>query len=270
MTGSLEALHALENKVKEVLARAVVNIGPQEARWIAEAAPDEREALDLAIRRSRGEPLQYLLGTAYFRRIELEVGPGVFIPRPETELVAERAMELLPRGGTLVDLGTGSGAIALGIAHERPDATVFATEADPGAFPWAVRNRDRIAPRVQMFQGDLFDALPQELQGEVHVVVSNPPYVALDRKEILPIDVRDHEPERALYGGTDGMLVTNRLVTEARSWLKPGGWIVLEMSEQQQELMTKLLEGLGYEDVVIGVDLADWPRIVVARRPEAA
>lgn len=260
---------SLEQRVEEVLAGAVVNIGPREARWIAEAATDEEAALDMARRRSLGEPLQYLLGTAAFRRIELEVGPGVFIPRPETELIAERAMELLPEGGTLVDLGTGSGAIALAIAHERPDATVFATEADPGALTWAIRNRDRVAPRVQMFEGDLFDGLPDELEGRIDVVVSNPPYVALERKDILPVDVRDHEPERALYGGHDGMLVTTRLVTDARSWLKPGGWIVVEMSEQQQESMTKLLERLGYQEIVIGVDLAHWPRIVVAQLPGA-
>lgn len=258
---------SLEEKVGRVLSAAVVNIGPREARWIVEAAKDEQDALDMARRRSLGEPLQYLLGTAHFRKIELEVGPGVFIPRPETELIAERAMELLPEGGTLVDLGTGSGAIALGIAHERPDATIFATEADPGALPWAIRNRDRLAPKVQMFEGDLFEALPDELQGRIDVVVSNPPYVALERRDILPIDVRDHEPERALYGGEDGMLVTTRLVTDARSWLRPGGWLVLEMSEQQQELMTTLLEGLGYEEIVIGVDLAHWPRIVVAQLP---
>lgn len=260
---------SLEEQVQAILADAVVNIGPQEARWIAEAATDEQEALELAARRSRGEPLQYLLGSAHFRKIELEVGPGVFIPRPETELVAERAIELLPEGGTLVDLGTGSGAIALGIAHERPDATVFATEADPGALRWAIRNRDRLAPGVKILQGDLFETLPTELRGRVDVVVSNPPYVALERRDILPIDVRDHEPERALYGGTDGMLVTTRLVHDARSWLKPGGWLVLEMSEQQQEAMMSLLEGLGYEQIVIGVDLADWPRIVVARMPPA-
>lgn len=259
--------NGLEERVEAVLADAVVNIAPQEARWITESAGDEATALEMARRRSRGEPLQYVLGTAAFRQIELEVGPGVFIPRPETELIAERALDLLPEGGTLVDLGTGSGAIALGIAHERPDAIVFATEADPGALAWAVRNRDRLAPHVEVLQGDLFDALPPDLQGQVDVVVSNPPYVSLDRKEILPIDVRDHEPERALYGGDDGMLVTTRLATDARGWLRPGGWLVLEMSEQQQEIMTTLLEGLGYEDIVIGVDLAHWPRIVVARMP---
>lgn len=247
-----------------LLDDAVVDIGPREAQWICEAASDEQTALAMAERRAKGEPLQYVLGTAQFRHLELEVGPGVFIPRPETELVADRAMELLPQGGTLVDLGTGSGAIALAVAHERPDATVVATEADPGAYPWAVRNRDRLGLRVEMFEGDLFEALPDDLRGGIDVVVSNPPYVSTDRRDILPIDVREHEPEKALYGGGDGMLVVTRLARDARSWLRPGGWLVLEMGAQQQQDMTTLLATLEYTDVVIGVDLAEWPRIVVA------
>ena len=251
--------------MQDILDGAVVDIGPREAQWICEAAPDDESALAMARRRSQGEPLQYLLGTAQFRHLELEVGPGVFIPRPETELVADRAMELLPRGGTLVDLGTGSGAIALAVAHERPDATVFATEADPGAYPWAVRNRDRLKLDVEVIEGDLFEGLPESLRSAIDVVVSNPPYVSTDRRDILPIDVRNHEPERALYGGGDGMLVVTRLAHDARDWLRPGGWLVLEMGAQQQQDMTTLLATLDYKDVVIGVDLAEWPRIVVAR-----
>jgi release factor glutamine methyltransferase len=251
--------------VQELLDDAVVDIGPREAQWICEAAEDEASALDMARRRKEGEPLQYLLGTAQFRHLELEVGPGVFIPRPETELVADRAMELLPKGGTLVDLGTGSGAIALAVASERPDATVLATEADPGAYPWAVRNRDRLGLDVELIEGDLFEGLPEGLKGGIDVVVSNPPYVSTDRRDILPVDVRDHEPERALYGGGDGMLVVTRLAHDAREWLRPGGWLVLEMGAQQQQDMTTLLGTLDYQDVVIGVDLAEWPRIVVAR-----
>lgn len=251
--------------MQEILDGAVVNIGPREARWISEAAPDDSSALAMARRRAEGEPLQYVLGSAQFRHLDLEVGPGVFIPRPETELVVERAIELLPQGGTLVDLGTGSGAIALSVAHERPDATVLATEADPGAFPWAVRNRDRLGLSVEVIEGDLFEGLPGSLKGAIDVVVSNPPYVSTDRRDILPIDVRNHEPERALYGGGDGMLVITRVAQEARSWLRPGGWLVLEMGEQQQQDMTTLLAALDYKDVVIGIDLAKWPRMVVAR-----
>ena len=141
----------------------------------------------------------------------------------------------------------------------------MATEADPGAYPWAVRNRDRLKLDVEMIEGDLFEGLPESLRGAIDVVVSNPPYVSTDRRDILPIDVRNHEPERALYGGGDGMLVVTRLAHDARDWLRPGGWLVLEMGAQQQQDMTTLLATLDYQDVVIGVDLAEWPRIVVAR-----
>ena len=253
--------------MKAILGDSVVDIGPREAQWITEAATDDPSALSMAQRRRDGEPLQYVLGNAHFRRIVLSVGPGVFIPRPETELLVERAIELLPERGSVVDLGTGSGAIALSIASERPDATVYATEADPGAYPWAVRNRDALNLAVEIIEGDLFEGLPSELERTFDVVVSNPPYVATSRREILPIDVRDHEPEKALYGGGDGMLVTTRIAQEAPTWLKPGGWVALEMSvEQQQDIMT-LLTSLEYRDVVIGIDLAEWPRLVVARTP---
>ena len=256
------------DQVKEILADAVVDIGPREAQWITEESPDDAAALAMARRRSQGEPLQYILGNAHFRKIVLSVGPGVFIPRPETELLVDKALAVLPQGGTVLDLGTGSGAIALSIASERPDAKVFATEADPGAFPWAVRNRDQLGLDVQVFEGDLFENLPTELRGTVDVVVSNPPYVSTSRRDILPIDVRNHEPERALYGGRDGMLVTTRLAEDARAWLKPGGWLVLEMGTEQQQDMMTLLTGLEYDNIAIGIDLAEWPRLVVAQSPK--
>lgn len=254
--------------MKEILGDSVVDIGPREAQWIAESAADQTVALEMARRRSNGEPLQYVLGSAHFRRIVLAVGPGVFIPRPETELLVDKAIDLLPQGGTLIDLGTGSGAIALSVAHERPDAMVFATEADPGAYPWAVRNRDDLGLNAEVIHGDLFEGLPPELRRTVDVVVSNPPYVSTSRRDILPIDVRNHEPERALYGGGDGMLVTTRIAQDAREWLKPGGWLVIEMSEEQQQDMMTLLTGLNYRNIVIGIDLAKWPRLVVAQLPQ--
>lgn len=256
------------DQVKEILRDSVVDIGPREAQWIIETASDDSTALAIARRRSQGEPLQYLLGNAHFRRIVLSVGPGVFIPRPETELLVDKVIELLPEGGRVVDLGTGSGAIALSIAFERPDATVYATEADAGAFPWAVRNRDELGLNVEIIEGDLFEGLAQKLKGTFDVVVSNPPYVATSRREVLPVDVREHEPEKALYGGGDGMLVTTRIAQEAPQWLKPGGWLAMEMSVEQQQDITTLLNSLDYREVVIGIDLAEWPRLVIARTPE--
>lgn len=218
-------------------------------------------------RRIAGEPLQYVLGTAAFRRLELRVGPGVFIPRPETELVAERAMERLPTGGTLVDLCTGSGAIALAVADERPDALVVATELSPDATRWATSNRDALGLRVEVSEGDLFDALPRDLAGRVDVVVSNPPYVDPEERSVLPRDVIGHEPEVALFAPGEGTSVIGRIAAEAPKWLRPSGWLVLEIGETQGSAVRELLVRNGFEEVSIGPDLAGRDRIAEGSWP---
>ncbi|MFN2595306.1 MAG: peptide chain release factor N(5)-glutamine methyltransferase [Actinomycetota bacterium] len=236
----------------------------REARWLAESAGEEGALRTLAARRASGEPLQYLTGTAGFRYLELAVGPGVFIPRPETELVVECAMAHLPEGGIVFDIGTGSGAIALSIAHERPDTSIFATELDPDALKWAERNRDALGKDATILRGDLFEGLPEDLRGRVDVIVSNPPYVAPDEREALPIDVRDHEPEVALFAGGNGLDVIARLVHEARSWLRTGGWLVFEIGERQADAATALLIEAGYVQVATHDDLAGKARYVEA------
>jgi release factor glutamine methyltransferase len=244
-----------------------VDVGPREAQWIIEAARDDAHALEMARRRAGGEPLQYITGEAYFRRLKLAVGPGVLIPRPETELVTERAMAHLPQGGTLVDIGTGSGAIALAIKNERPDATVYATENAPAALTWARRNIAEQRLEVALIEGDLFDGLSDNLRGKLDVVVANLPYVATGDTESLPIDVGKHEPPEALFAGPDGLALVRRIADEARGWLNPGGWLVLEIGETQGEMVRDLLEGETYQDVTIGVDLARWPRIAEGKAP---
>jgi release factor glutamine methyltransferase len=254
-----------------------------EARWLLEAAagrtqselalhPEvdssvEERALEYAQRRADGEPLQYVTGVAGFRRLTLAVGPGVFVPRPETELVAEKAMDRLPDGGTIVDVGTGSGAIALSVADERPDARVVATEISPAALEWVHKNRAALDSNVQIIEADLIDGLPEELKGRVDVIVSNPPYVADKQLNVLPADIVDHEPHVALFGGHEGMDATERLVADAKDWLRPGGWLVLEMGVAQAELVAGLLERHDYKDITVGVDYADWPRVIQGRRP---
>lgn len=258
---------------------ASVEVADREAQWILEAATglsrselliaqeisntDTDTALDMAARRAAGEPLQYITGLAGFRHLELEVGPGVFIPRPETELVAERAMELAPHGGKLVELGTGSGAIALACAHERPDLEIWATEVSPEAHDWAVRNRDRLRLKAEIVRGDLFEGLPAPIQGAVDVIVSNPPYVPEGFN--LPRTVADHEPHVALFASDDGLQVIVTLVNEARRWLRPGGWLVLEIGEVQRSAVRRILEGAGYSDVEVRLDMSDRPRIAEAR-----
>ena len=263
------------------LSKAGVVHAAVEAEWLMEAAtgtprsaivtadPDvdvtsEKKLDTFVARRSNGEPLQYITGVAGFRRLVLAVGPGVFIPRPETELVAERAMARLPRGGTIVDVGTGSGALALSIAQERPDARVLATEISSDALAWTTKNRAALGLPVELHLGDLLDCLPRELTGCVDVVVSNMPYVPEEDAALLPADVVRHEPAVALFGSTGGLALIERLAGDARSWLRAGGWLVLEIGDRQGERVVDLLEGRGYEGAEIHRDLNGRERIAEA------
>jgi release factor glutamine methyltransferase len=234
-------------------------------RVVIEAAARNR-ALELARRRAGGEPLQYVIGRAAFRYLDLTVGPGVFIPRPETELVAERAIELLRPHGTAVDVGTGSGAIALSIAVERPDAVVMATEASPRALAYARRNAARYGAAIELYLCDLLGGLPGHLRGAIDVCVSNPPYVPPAERRLLPVDVVAHEPSEALFSEGGGLTTTRRLAREARSWLRAGGRLVLEIGDRQGASVAAMLGSLGYREVAAGRDLSGRERIVEATR----
>lgn len=210
--------------------------------------------------------MQYVTGVAAFRYLELAVGPGVFIPRPETELVAERAMSHLRQGGTVVDVGTGSGAIALSLAHERPAARVIATESSTAALAWATSNRARLDLDVELIECDLLSGLTFELEDQVDVIVANPPYVRPDERPSLERDVVDYEPAEALFAGENGLRTIRRLGQQARRWLRPGGWMVVEIGAEQSEAVRDLLGGQGYEEIGVHEDLAGRPRIAEARR----
>ncbi|MGH2808824.1 MAG: peptide chain release factor N(5)-glutamine methyltransferase [Actinomycetota bacterium] len=251
--------------MEEILRSGGIENATQEARWLAEAADADSDAIALAERRIAGEPLQYLTGIAGFRRLELDVGPGALIPRPETEMVAERAMELLARDGTLIDIGTGSGAIALSVADERPDARVLATDVSAEALEWARRNRDKLGLDVELVRGSLFENVPDETRRHVDVVVSNPPYVSQPEKVTLPLDVLEHEPHVALFAGSTGLEIIHPLVEEARSWLRSDGWIVLEIAPWLAEEVTGVLRSLDYSDVGVRRDLVGRDRIVEGR-----
>ena len=217
---------------------------------------------ELILRRGQREPLQHLTGHAGFRRIELAVGPGVFVPRPETEVLVEHALLGLPDGGRAVDLGTGSGAIALSIAHERPDAEVVGVERSPEAFAWASRNRDRIAANAPIVLGDLADALP-EWDGTVDVVVSNPPYVP---DGMIPRDpeVERFDPALALYGGPDGLDPMRAVLVTALRLLRPGGLLAVEHGELQGAEVRALL-GDAWQDAATHPDLTGRDRVTTAR-----
>ena len=224
-----------------------------------------RRAESLAERRCSGEPLQYVTGTAGFRLLELAVGPGVLIPRPETEIVVDQAMRRLPRGGTLVDVGTGSGAIALAIAQERPDSHVVGTDSSGDALAWARKNRERLALDVELVECDLLDGLHDSLHGVVDVVVSNPPYVSETERAALPPEVVEHEPHAALFAGPEGVGVIRRLASDARNWIRSGGWLVLETAGNRAAPVVAELQRLGYEAVGIEKDLNGLERIAEAR-----
>jgi release factor glutamine methyltransferase len=274
----------LRRELRALLESAGVAAAEVEADWIVEAVtgqrraeriaggrvvtPHERDrALEMARRRAAGEPLQYLTGVAGFRRLELRVGPGVFIPRPETEMVVERALDHLPHAGVAVDACTGSGAIALALKDERPDVTVYATETSTEALAWAKRNRAELGLDVTLLLGDLLGPLPDELAGRVDLVVSNPPYVRADSRSRLPRDVIEHEPHVALFAPGRGLGVIARLAQQALGVLRPGGWLVCEISGEQREEASRLFEAAGYADVRTSQDLAGHERIVEGRRP---
>ena len=216
-------------------------------------------------------PLQHLTGAAAFRGVELAVGPGVFVPRPETEVVAGLAVaEAAARAAAgesveVVDLCTGSGAIAVAVAVEVPAARVRAVELDPLAHAWAERNVAALAPGVDLRLGDAATAFA-DLDGGVDVVVSNPPYVPPGAVPVDP-EVRDHDPALALYGGgEDGLAVPRRVVAAAARLLRPGGLLVVEHAEVQAEAARAMLAGAAWTTVTGHADLTGRPRATSARR----
>jgi release factor glutamine methyltransferase len=229
---------------------------------------DKRDLFEVLVaRRARREPLAYVIGTTNFRGLELEVGPGVLVPRPETEVTAGRAIELARERAraTVVDVGTGSGAIALSVAAEVPTARVFATEASAAARAWALRNLARTALRVTLLPGHLLDPLHPALGGAVDVIVSNPPYVSDAEWEGLQPEVRDNEPHDAVCGGPDGLDVLMSLLETAPRWLTVGGWLIVELAEGQTEKVATLLHVIGYTDVNVTPDLTGRERVVEGR-----
>lgn len=222
----------------------------------------------LVERRRRREPLQHLTGEMFFRYLRLVSEPGAFVVRPETEVVAEEAITVARQvpAPRVVDLCTGSGAIALAVATEVPTATVWAVELSLEALPVAARNVAELAPHVALVPGDAATALP-ELDGTVDVVVSNPPYVPPDAVPQDP-EVRDHDPDLALYGGgSDGLDVPRAVLATAARLLRPGGTVVMEHAEVQAAAARAAAVATGaFTDVRTVQDLTGRDRMVVARR----
>lgn len=215
----------------------------------------------LVSRRANHEPLQYLTGTAYFRHLEIEVGPGVLVPRPESELLVEAVLthiknleEKINGEISVIDLGAGSGALALAIATEAPRARVIAVEKSPEAIVWLKKNVAKISENVRVVEGDVKEVLPGV---KCDIVIANPPYVP--NKQRLPRDVVEHEPHIALFGGETGLELPRLFIDAAARLLKPGGVIAIEHTEDQGPAIDALLSR-EFIDIAIHHDLTSRPR----------
>lgn len=279
------------NEARERLTVAGNEYGGTDARRIVEEAsgcePSEwHQTLDqpamkrgvahfdvMLERRLKGEPLQYVLGRWAFRTLDLAVDARVLIPRPETEGVAGLALDELKRQAAdertprAADLGTGSGCIGLALAAEHLTVQVICTDQSPHAIAATRANAaglGRPAQRVEVREGDWFEALPADLRGDFELIVSNPPYVGAD--ETLPSQVIDWEPTAALIAGPTGFEHAAVLIDGALGWLRPGGALVLELGETQLDQAAERARIAGYVDVEVHRDLADRDRALVARR----
>jgi release factor glutamine methyltransferase len=222
-------------------------------------------------RRALGEPLQYVLGRWGFRSLDVLVDERVLIPRPETEMVVEYALEAADAIGarTAVDLGTGSGVIALSLAQERPSLSVWAVDSSADALDVASANLaglGRAGARVRVAHGSWFAALPHELCGAIDLVVSNPPYVA--EADPLPHEVASWEPQQSLVAGPSGLEAIECIVADAPAWLAGRGALVVEIGETQGDAAVALAEAAGFTSVEVRPDLAGKPRALVAYRSE--
>jgi release factor glutamine methyltransferase len=236
-------------------------------RLRAAAGEDPDRLANLVEARLGGEPLQYLEGTAPFGPLDLVVDDRVLIPRPETEQLWELARGLVDHPQVIVDLCTGSGALALALKLVFPAARVLATELSPGAVAVARANVLRLGLEVEVLEGDLLAPLPADLAGTVDLVVSNPPYVAESEWSALPADVK-REPAMALVAGPDGTEMVARIAGGVGGWLRPGGVVACEMGETQGNVVRALFAGL--DEVRIHRDFAGRDRFVTGRRGHIA
>lgn len=267
----------------EVDARRIVeHVLGEPVGWDRVPGGDERDRIDALIReRERRVPLQHLVGATWFRLLRLRCEPGVFVPRPESEVVAGVAIAAARERGPaplVVDVCTGTGAIALSIMAEVPGAQVWATERSAAAVRLARRNlRDLVMGAAEVagpalgascaiLEGDLLAPLDPDLRGRVDVLVANPPYLPLADRGSLPPEVADHDPAAALFGGADGHEVVDRLLKQASVWLAPGGTVVIEIDDRRGGDARAAATRAGLVDVRVVRDLTGADRALVARR----
>jgi release factor glutamine methyltransferase len=267
------ALSDIEGVDAEILLAHVLGISrmdlhnPVVLERTIEAIEDKSIALetfhDLLARRILHEPLQYITGTAYFRNLELKVGPGVLVPRPESELLVAAVLTHianLPAPVSVIDLGSGSGALALAIATEAANSRVIAVEKSNEALVWLKKNVEAIVEDLRIVHSDVKDALPGI---KCDVVIANPPYI--QNESDLPRDVVEHEPAIALFGGVDGMDAPRKFIVASARLLKPGGLLAIEHNESQGNLIAQELSK-EFEEILLHNDLTGRPRWTSAIR----
>ncbi len=249
-------------RVVAALAAAGCISPDEEADELLEAAHGDRDLLDRLIdRRGTGEPLEWIVGSLSFCGTRIHLDPGVYVPRWHTEALVRRAAELLPRGGLVVDLCTGSGAIPAALAAMRPDARILATDIDPTAVGCARANG------VDVRVGDLDTALPTTIAGTVDVMTAVVPYVPTDALQLLPRDVQAFEPRHALDGGAGGTRLLERVIERSVAWLRPGAWLLLELGGDQSQPMLAKMRAVGFGETRVLRDAEYDDRGVEGRLP---
>lgn len=240
------------------------------AHWDDQADPTVQCVYnDLVARRQIGEPIQYITGSSEFFGLPFSVGPGVLIPRPETEHLVEEVIRLAAQFGeevlSIADIGTGSGIIAVALAHALSKAHITAVDLSPQALVVARENaaQNQVADRIVFVEGDLTQPLGE---ARFHILASNPPYVPTTDHESLAVEVREHEPHSALFAGDDGLAIYQRLIPEARTLLVPGGWLIMEIGYGQQPAIHELLLASQYSEVHFIPDYQGIPRVAAGRR----
>ena len=257
----------------ELLGCFILEIDRSELTLLAidnQSFPENRlaEFLDAVRRREKREPLQHITGLAPFRHLELEVGPGVFIPRPETEQLVDLAIEKIQEVSSplVVDLCSGSGAIAIALSTELESSTVYAVELSSEAFKYLTRNFEKYGLDTKTLRNENLTNALEELQGKVDLIVSNPPYIP-DAAVPIDLEVKLHDPSIALYGGEDGLEVIRQISNRALYLLGPGGQLVLEHANTQAPAIGELLLSEGWQEIVSSQDLTGKNRMISAVRP---
>jgi release factor glutamine methyltransferase len=253
----------------ELLLARVLGTGRLEVYLRFEASLKEEEIEQLRSmlsRRAAGEPVAYILGQKEFMGLTFEVSPAVLIPRPETEhLVGTVLKEAGENAFQFLDVGIGSGCIAVSLLHHRPQSRALGVDTSSAALSVAAQNAEnhKVGSRLQMFKGSLYEPIPSEYQGRVDWIVSNPPYIRQGDLESLAVEIREYEPREALGGGEDGLEVYRPLIAQAPRWLKAGGGIALEISNELAEEVEILLKEAGFANIEIIQDYAGHQRVAV-------